>query len=303
METSAGQQTILVTGAAWLLGSRVVPLLSQNVPDCRIIAVSRREGYVSHDPRVDVIHGDLRDEQLWTRLPDNITNVIHLAAMIPWRPEQKLQESVVQDNLEPIANLIEYSQRWPKLQQVIYSSSISVYEQTNELLNEHSPTRPDSLYGAAKLRGEDLLHCLNCKVVSLRFSSLYARGQYEGTVLPIMVKRAQQGQDILIFGDGTRTQDFLHCEDAANAVLLTLKSTTRGVYNIGAGTFTTMTELAEKISSVFSDGKAKIVYQPERADGNAGIRLDVSKAKDELNYQPRISLECGLRKLKQEMES
>jgi UDP-glucose 4-epimerase len=306
METSAGQQTILVTGAAGLLGSRVVPLLSHNVPDCRIIAVSRRESYVSHDPRVEVIYGDLRDEQLWTRLPDNITKVIHLAAMIPWRQEQKSQSSVVQDNLQPITNLIEYSQRWPKLQQVIYSSSISVYEQTNELLNEQSPTRPDSLYGVAKLRGEDLLHCLNVKgvaIVSLRFSSLYARGQYEGTVLPIMVRRAQQGQDILIFGDGMRTQDFLHCEDAANAVLLTLKSTTRGIYNIGSGTSTTMTELAEKISSVFSDGKAKIVYQPERADGNAGIRLDVSKARDELNYQPQISLECGLRKLKQEMES
>ena len=229
-----------------------------------------------------MIYGDLRDKQLWTRFPDTITSVIHLAAMIPWRPEQKSQPSVVQDNLFPIANLIEYSQRWPNLQQVIYSSSISVYEQTNELLNELSPTRPESLYGVAKLCGEDLLHCLNVKdvaYVSLRFSSLYGRGQYEGTVLPIMVKRAQQGQDILIFGDGTRTQDFLHCEDAANAVLLALQPGTRGVYNIGTGTPTTMTELAQKISRVFSEGKAKIVYQPERADADTGIKLDVSKAR------------------------
>ena len=306
METSAGQQTILVTGAAGLLGSQVVPLLSRNVPDCRIIAVSRREDYVSHDPRVEVIYGDLRDKQLWTRFPDTITNVIHLAAMIPWRPEQKSQPSVVQDNLLPISNLTAYSQRWPNLQQVIYSSSISVYEPTNELLNEHSPTRPESLYGVAKLCGEELLHCLNVKnvrTVSLRFSSLYGRGQYEGTVLPLMVKRAQQGQDILVFGDGTRTQDFLHCEDAANAVLLALQPGKRGVYNIGSGTPTTMSELAQKISRVFSEGKAKILYQPERADGNASIKLDISKASDELNYQPQISLECGLRKLEQEMET
>jgi UDP-glucose 4-epimerase len=304
METSAGRQTILVTGATGLLGSRVVPLLSRHVPDCRIIAVCRREGYVSNDPRVKVIYGDLRDEQLWTRLPGAITNVIHLAAMIPWRPEQKSQASVLEDNLQPIVNLIEYSQRWPNLQHVIYSSSISVYEPSTEVLNEHSPTRPDSLYGVAKLRGEELLNGLNVKaIVSLRFSSLYARGQYEGTVLPIMIKRAQQGQDILIFGDGMRTQDFLHCEDAANAVLLALNSSTSAIYNIGTGMPTTMTELAKKISSVFSEGKARIVYQPERADGNAGIRLDVSKARDELNYQPQISLECGLRKLKREMES
>lgn len=266
--------------------------------------MSRRESYVSHDPRVEVIYGDLRDQQLWTRLPDNITNVIHLAAMIPWRPEQKSQASVLQDNLQPIANLIEYSQHWPNLQQVIYSSSVSVYAQTMAWLNECSATQPASLYGAAKLRGEGLLATLavrNVSVVSLRLSSLYGRGQYQGTVLPIMINRARQKQSLVVFGDGSRTQDFLHCDDAAGAIELAFRGQARGVYNIGSGTPVTMSELAQTVRHVFADGSLEIVLQPEKIDSDSGIKLDISKARRELNYKPAIRLEEALQNLKQEL--
>ena len=302
MEGFEAKQTILVTGAAGLLGSRLLPILSQAVPDCRIIAVARSKVYESRDSRVEVVYGDLRDEQLWLNLPHTINCVIHLAAFIPWRVEQKHRASVMTDNVLPIANLIEYSRRWTNLQQVIYSSSVSVYGQSSEWLNESSPTKPANLYGAAKLSGEALMSCLEVRgvrTVSLRFSSLYAPGQYEGTVLPIMVQRARQRQDILIFGDGTRTQDFLHCEDAARALLLALQQATSGLYNIGSGTAVTMTELAQTVSRVFTNGETRIVYQPAQ-DSDPGIKLDVSKARRGLNYQPQFTLERGLQKLKEE---
>jgi UDP-glucose 4-epimerase len=298
------QQTILVTGASGLLGSGVAPLLSRSLPDARIIAVSRNKDYVSGDSLGEVIYGDLRNKDFWSKVPETITTVVHLAASIPWKAEQKNDEHVVRENLIPIEMLVEHSNSWPRLRQVIYSSSVSVYSPSSEWLNEASTTRPASLYGAAKLRGEELLRGMNgVRVATLRFTSLYARGQYEGTVLPIMVNRAQQRQDLLIFGDGTRTQDFLHCEDAALAILLALQQDANGVYNIGTGTPVTMTDLAETVSRVFSNGESKIIYQPNRADADPGIKLDVRKAKRELNYEPRISLECGLRKLKHEMES
>lgn len=306
MDTSDSQETILVTGASGLLGSHVMPLLSQKVTNGRIIAVSRNKDYESHDAGVEVIYGDLRERELWSRLPQTITSVIHLAAMISWRAEEKYQASIVTDNVLPVANLIEFSQRWPNLQQVIYSSSISVYRWNGDWLSESSSAEPVNLYGAAKLCGENLLGCLqvkNVRTVSLRFSSLYARGQYEGTVLPIMVNRARQKQDLLIFGDGKRTQDFLHCEDAARAVLLALERQASGLYNIGTGTPISTTQLAETVSDVFTNGESKIVYQSARAGDDPGVKLDISKARRELDYEPQIPLECGLRKLKQEMEN
>jgi UDP-glucose 4-epimerase len=304
MERSATlQPVILVTGGNGLLGSRLIPLLARNLSSAEIIAVTRNENRFT-DLQIKTIPGDLRDENLWTRIPDTITHVFHLAAVIPWRPEERYNASVVRDNLLPIANLIQQSHHWSNLQQVVYSSSVSVYAATEEFLDEDSPRQPANLYGAAKLAGEVLLGCLEnvgVSIVSLRFSSLYGRGQYEGTVLPIMVSRARQGEVITIFGNGTRTQDFLHCEDAARAILLSFQKRAQGVYNIGTGTPVSMAELAEVVNRVFTAGSTRVVFQPEGASNDPGIKLDISKARRELDYQPQVDLESGLQQLKQEL--
>jgi len=303
--SESSQAVILVTGGQGLLGSRVVPLLAQEILDAQIIVVARQaDRHSSNVPQIETILGDLRDESLWTRVPATITHVFHLAAAIPWRVEDRHKATVVMDNLLPLANLIEHSQRWPNLQQIIYSSSVSVYRQTDKFLDEDSPQQPATLYGASKLAGEKLLHSLEARgveTVSLRLSSLYGYGQYEGTVLPIMVGRAVKKQDLLIFGDGTRAQDFLHCEDAARAILLAFQKRAKGVYNVGTGTPVSMTELAQTVNRVFSGGATRIIFQPEKADSDPGIRLNIQKATRELNYQPRIDLESGLQQLKQEL--
>jgi len=306
MENSAPlQPVILVTGGHGLLGSRLVPLLARDIPGAEIIVVTRNEKQRHTDgSQTTIIRGDLRDESLWARIPATITHVFHLAAVIPWKTEDKNRASLVTDNVLPIANLIEHSRHWTNLQHIVYSSSVSVYAQTDQLLSEDSLCRPASLYGASKLAGEELLRSIDLagvRTVSLRFSSLYAYGQYEGTVLPVMVSRARQRQDITIFGDGTRTQDFLHCEDAARAILLSFQKRAEGVYNIGTGTPVNMAELAEVVNRVFAGGTTRVVFQPEKADSDPGIRLDIGKARRELNYQPQVDLESGLQQLKREL--
>ncbi len=297
--------TVLVTGGHGLLGSRLVPFLARKLPDSRIVVAARsdRHGNVE-DPQVMAVHGDLRDGGFWAGLPSTITHVFHLAAIPPWRAQDTRGASVVTDNLMPLAHLVEHSQRWSGLRQIIYSSSVSVYAPTTEILREDSLKEPVSLYGASKLAGEVVLSTLEAhgvRAASLRLSSLYARGQYQGTVLPIMVRRALEQQGILIVGDGTRTQDFLHCDDAVRALWSCFTKEARGVFNIGSGASVTMTELARTVSRVFTGGKAAVDFQPS-ATNDPGIKLDIDKARRELDYRPEITLEAGLRKLKEEME-
>lgn len=272
----------------------------------QIMVVARNKSLRNvESSQITTLVGDLRDENLWAQIPKTISHVFHLAAMIPREANEKQKARVVIDNLQPLANLIEHSGRWPNLRQIIYSSSISIYAPTDKFLREDSPVQPANLYGASKLAGEDLLRCLETggvPTVSLRLSSLYAHGQFEGTVLPMMVNRARQNQTITIFGDGSRTQDFLHCEDAARALLLCFEKEAQGVYNVGSGTPVTMTELAQTVSRVFSDGETKIAYEPAKADGDLGIKLDIAKARRELSYEPQVQLEQGLRILKEEIE-
>src|SRR5436305_11961445 len=98
--------TILVTGAYGLLGLRVVPLLAKKIPDCRLIVVGRDGKHKDWESEnIEAVNGDLRDENFWAKLPEKITHVVHLAAFIPWKAEDRNRASVIIDNLLPIANL------------------------------------------------------------------------------------------------------------------------------------------------------------------------------------------------------
>lgn len=276
---------ILVTGSAGLLGRRFVPLLAQSISDARIIATTRSSNKTPTLPGVAYVRGDLRDRSFWRSLPTSITHVFHLAAVIPWKPEERTTPELMSENISPALNLLEQISEWPQLKQVVYSSSVSVYSPTNMFISERSRCDPPTIYGRAKLIGENLLATFPHSV-SLRFSSIYGRDQYAGTVLPIMVKRAQDKEPLIVFDDGSRTQDFIHVDDAARACLLCLQKGASGVYNVGSGLPVTMTELAQTVSKVFAEGTAQIVFRPEQKDTDPGMRIDISKIRSELNYQP-----------------
>jgi UDP-glucose 4-epimerase len=253
---------------------------------------------------VQCLYGDLNDPKLWAALPKTITHVFHLAAVIPRVEVERKRASIAKDNLLPLLHLIEFSRAWPNLQQVIFSSTISVYAKTGIPLTEDSLKGPSDFYGASKLAGEHLLHCLESdgiRVVHLRYSSLYGYGQYQGTVLPLMVHGAIQKREIVVYGEGKRTQDFLHVKDAALANFLAYEKEARGVFNIASGISITMQSLAETINDIFIQNEAKIIRLSSKEDDDPGFKVDISKAKQELNYQPSFQIREGLLKLKEEM--
>jgi UDP-glucose 4-epimerase len=299
-------ETLLVTGGAGLLGLHLVSLLANEMKASRIVVIDRSEKSVRFktNRKITVIRGDLKSPKIWERVPENLTAVFHLAAFIPRDDKEKNSVTTAEENLLPLELLIEYSRRWPGLEQVVYSSSVSVYANSGFFLREGSLKRPSDIYGASKLAGESLLLCLESRgvrVASLRYSSLYGYGQYQSTVLPVMVNHALSRNKITVYGDGARTQDFLHYSDAATANVLAYNKRAQGAFNVGTGKPVMMSELAEAVNKIFRGGKAKIVYLPKERDYDSGLRLDIKKAARELRYHPSVFLEDGLRMLKKEM--
>lgn len=295
---SKQKDCVLITGGAGLLGRNVLKMFHHQFPDTRIVAVDKTEMPADFCfAGVECIKGNLCDSALWSKLPDEITHICHLAANIPWLEKEKCRAQVVMDNVIPVALMAENILRWRYLRGIVFSSSVSVYHAFSEFLNSASAIAPRDLYGASKLACETILRTFavcNIPVAILRLSSLYGAGQYQGTVLPTMINRAIRGDVINVYGSGTRTQDFLYCLDAAMAVFLASTKTIAGIFPIGSGTPTTMKQLAETVSSVFADGRAKIIFLPDREDGDMGIKVDITEARNVLGYNPQYQLEKGL---------
>lgn len=290
------RECILVTGAAGLLGRAVVRLCGKLRPGARIIAADISGKPDGHES-AEWYHGDLCDINIWNSFPEDISHVFHLSARIPWDPAERTKAWVVSGNITPIANLLQKSMEWKYLRHVAYSSSVAVYGKVKGLLSSESQPSPQDMYGAAKLSGEVMLSILRGKGVKaamLRFSSLYGPGQYQGTVLPMMIKRAEQGLDIEVYGKGDRTQDFIAVEDAATALMLSSMHEADGSYLAGSGRAVSMLELAGMVSHIFSEGRSKVVARPDKDDGDTGIRLDVSNAEQAFGYKASSVLEESL---------
>jgi nucleoside-diphosphate-sugar epimerase len=299
-DSDSSSPRILITGGAGLLGRQVIRFFIKQGLEIRLIAVDRKPT-TEKCPGVEWICGDLCDPGLWEQLPSDLTHVIHLAALIPWRPEEKNKAEVIEKNVMPVALLAEHGKGWPCLKQVIFSSSVSVYGRTKGILKMDSPVGPSDLYAVSKWAGESILQTMaegGVDVTALRFTSLYGPGQYSGTVLPIMIRRAIAGEEIQVYGRGTRTQDFLHCQDAARAIWLSYERGVSGVFPLGSGIPTTMKELAHTVLRVFGGPSSQVILCPEKEDGDTGIQVDISEAKKTFGYQPFFSLESGLEDLK-----
>jgi UDP-glucose 4-epimerase len=306
-----GRSVIVVTGAGGFLGSRVVPLVRREARRARVVAVVRRRRVFATSALsasdAEVIQGDLRQPYLWQRLPLDVTHVIHLAAVIPRGGRDAQSPSVVLDNVAPIVHLLQASARWPELRHVVYASSVSVYAPSRTPLRESSATGPASLYGAAKLAGEQLLGSLaerGVGVAVLRYSSIYGARQHPGTVLPLLATRARFGLPLHVF-DARRTQDFVHVDDAARATWLACRRAARGAYNVGSGRPISMSILAREILAAFDrSGTSRIVIEDARKSSDpSGIRMNIGRARRVLGFRPRIDLRDGLSRLAREADA
>jgi UDP-glucuronate decarboxylase len=119
---------------------------------------------------------------------------------------------------------------------------------------------------------------------------------HDGRVVSNFIMQALQNKDITIYGDGKQTRSFCYVDDLINAFILMMHSPSdfTGPVNIGNPGEFTMLDLAEKIISL-TKSKSKIIYQPLPSDDPRQRKPDITLAKKELNWEPRVSLEDGLK--------
>jgi len=162
---------------------------------------------------------------------------------------------------------------------------------------------PLSPYAVTKLASEyygvvfHKIYGLN--TISLRYFNVYGPKQDPlspyAAVIPRFIDRLLKGERPEIFGDGTQTRDFTYVDDVVNANIKAMNSSTNGIYNIAGGNQISLLCLFETISNIMNTKIDPIFSLPRLGDVHDSY-ADISKAKKDFGYEPKYSIENGLKK-------
>lgn len=168
--------------------------------------------------------------------------------------------------------------------------------------DEDHPVRPLSPYGTSKYAFEQYLgmfeRTFGLRYTVLRYANIYGSRQdlhaEEGRVVAIFAGRMLAGKPVTIDGDGNQSRDMLHVGDVAVANLAALERGEGGVFHISTGIPVTVNDLFRKLA-LLTDYKLEPQFGPARKGDVYRIALDNERAKERLGWEPRITLEEGLR--------
>ena len=314
---------ILVTGGTGMIGSNLVKrLVADGTGKIRVadnLWRGRREYLLSESgqPMIDMdrdfLEVDLRDPAACARAVEGIDEVYHLADVVAGiKYVFANQTQVFHDNALIDTNVLKAATE-AGVKRLIYVGTACSYPQEKQtgvdappLVEEDIlPANPESAYGWSKLMAE-LQTELYGRETKMQTSVLRLHNVY-GTptdysadtsqVIPALIVKAIRypAEPFVVWGSGNQGRSFIHVDDVVDGLLSMMESSLQnGPIQLGTDCCTTIRELAETVVRV-SGKDIQIRYDVSKPEGDKGRRADSSKAKRILCWEPRVSLEDGLK--------
>ena len=295
---------ILVTGGSGYIGSHLIAKLVAE--GAHVIAIARHQYKLDRLKKdnapadIETIKCDVAEPQQVLKVKEQVGNIDYLVHLVMTSPKASgIQDTIrgAQNDIVGTCNVLGYLGQGVK--RVCFSSSGEVYGAPKYLpIDEKHPTEPQNYYGVTKLASEAYMRVFsetNCPVIALRFSLVYGAGEPINRAIPQQITATLEGSSPIVYGDGMPERDYVYVEDAAEAILLSLKckaTSNYNVYNISSRQVYKDSEVAEMIIRLCGNNQAptydlgKIV--------RVGYCLDTTAARRDLGYLPKIELEEGI---------
>ena len=288
---------IMVTGAAGLIGSAVVEKLAERGD--AVVALDRSAAKLPG--AVPIQACDIGDVHGLYRLAgSSLDGVVHCGAHSGPMVARDQPASMVQVNIMGTANMLELA-RVLKARRFVYCSSASAYGSTPEgSVDEETPLRPTSLYGASKAASEYLVTAYADQYgldgVSLRLSWVYGPRRTTDCFIRTLIEDALEARPTRVSFGEDFPRHYVHVDDAARALILALdtEQAPRRAYNITGGPSTTLGEVARAVREVLPSADIVLQRGQDPLD-DVQHHFDIRAAKSELGYAPSISLPQGIR--------
>ncbi|PBC79305.1 dTDP-glucose 4,6-dehydratase [Streptomyces sp. TLI_235] len=298
---------ILVTGGAGFIGSEFVR--SQLAADASAeITVLDKLTYsgveanlapVADHPGYRFVRADICDEAAVDAAMAGHDAVVHFAA------ESHVDRSIegagpfVRTNVLGTQVLLDAARRHG-VGRFVHVSTDEVYGSITEgSWTEDWPLAPNSPYSASKASSDLLALAYHrthgMDVVVTRCSNNYGHHQFPEKVVPLFTTNLLDGRKVPLYGDGGNVRDWLHVSDHCHGIDLVLRGGRAGrVYNIGGGTEISNKELTALLLEAAGAGWDMVEHVEDRKGHDLRYSLDISRIREELGYEPRVSFADGL---------
>ena len=239
---------VLVTGGSGFIGSHVVRALAAD--GAEVIVADLKP---ASDPSVTCLVGDLtEDAAIEAAVVPGIDAIVHLAAITSVLGSLQHPAETFRTNVAMTSALLERAGATGVTSMVFASTNAVVGTGAGEgRIDESSPLRPLTPYGATKAAAEMLLSVATAsggvRGVSLRFTNVYGPGMVlKDSVVARIIRAAQSGASFDIYGDGRQVRDYVYVDDVVAAIRLGVGSELSGPLVIGSGVSTSVLGLLEE---------------------------------------------------------
>ncbi|MGB1453597.1 MAG: UDP-glucuronic acid decarboxylase family protein [Crocinitomicaceae bacterium] len=296
---------VLITGAAGFLGSH---LCDRFIKDgCAVIGmdnlitgrISNLEHLFKHE-NFEFYHHDVSK---FIHVPGNLDYILHFASPASPIDYLKIPIQTLKVGSLGVHNCLGLAKA--KGARILIASTSEVYgdpevhPQHEEYWGNVNPVGPRGVYDEAKRFQEAItmayhnFHGLETRIVRI-FNTYGPRMRLnDGRVLPAFIGQALRGEDLTVFGDGSQTRSFCYVDDLIDGIVKLLESDYSEPVNIGNPSEISISQFAEEIISL-TGTEQKVIYKDLPVDDPKQRKPDITKAKEMLNWFPKIDRSEGL---------
>jgi dTDP-glucose 4,6-dehydratase len=311
MKDNLSGKKVLITGAGGFIGSHLTEALVKEGAAVRAFVRynSRGDGGLLRelDPaileQVEIIGGDLRDEDAVRKAVSDCKVVFHLGALISIPYSYYHPVEVASTNITGTLNVL-LACRDQSIERFVHTSTSEVYGTARIVpIDEEHPLQGQSPYSASKIGADKLAESFYCAyglpVITVRPFNTFGPRQTARAVIPTIITQALV-KDVIKLGNLDTTRDFTYVSDTV-AGFMRAAVATEGVgevFNLGTGEEIRIGELAERVIAIV-DRKVKIQVDEKRLrpEKSEVLRLisNNNKAREKLGWKPNVTLDHGLR--------
>jgi len=289
---------IIVTGGSGFLGRHLLRALSgagfqvQNI-DLR------------PNPEFPTEIADVRDQAAMKRLLIDADAVFHLASLIEAGESVKEPQKYFDYNVLGTLSVLE-AMRENNIKTLLFSSSAAIYGEPLVVpITEDTRTLPINPYGVTKLAMEGLLRSYVASYgftgVALRYFNLYGPEEHhepETHAIPRFINQLATGSEVTVWGDGGHQRDYVYISDIVSAHLLALEYAQKNAgayhyFNLSTEQPASVLAIVHKLEAIMNT-TAQIKHHPDRPGDPRVLVANASKARSELGWNSKVSLDGGL---------